>query len=275
MNDRFNDTSLDTLCGALCEVMGIEPPEHATKVNEAIVEYAKRVFEGDKADRVLMYNPDAIGQWLYEKYPQLFRFVKDCTDIEVPFLSPMPPKTPVCFATMYTGAQPEVHGIQKYEKYPLPVDTIFDALLRAGKKPAIVASQTCTVGVIFKERGLDYYTIERCPDIIPKIHAKVAELIMEDKHDFIVVHAFNYDSTMHRTGTESIDALSEIHLNSSMYATYDKLVREHWKGHNVFMGFAMDHGCHDIEDGKGDHGHDIPVDRNITHFYKAYNKENN
>ena len=265
--------SLGVVAATICELTGVASPKGAMAPSEELLTYAEKIFNGEKADRIFMYNPDAIGQWLYEKYPQLFRLVKGCTDIEVPFLSPMPPKTPVCFATMYTGAQPEVHGIQKYEKYPLPVDTIFDALLRAGKRPAIVASETCTVGVIFKERNIDYYTVERCFDNVSKIHAKVAELIMEDKHDVIVVHAFNYDSTMHRTGTESIDALSEIHLNSAMYSVYDKLVREHWKGHNVFMGFAMDHGCHDTEDGKGDHGFDIPVDRNITHFYKAYKKE--
>ena len=54
MNEKFNETSLDTLCGALCEIMGIEPPEHATNVNETMVEYASKIFEGGKADRVLI-----------------------------------------------------------------------------------------------------------------------------------------------------------------------------------------------------------------------------
>ena len=45
----------------------------------------------------------------------------------------MLPVTPVCFGTMYTGAQPAVHGIQKYEKPVIQIDTIFDALIRAGK----------------------------------------------------------------------------------------------------------------------------------------------
>ena len=273
MEEKFNETSLDTISGALCEIMGIEPPCHAKTVNKDMVEYADKVFDGEKADRVLMYNPDAIGQWLYEKYPTLFKEVKDCTDLEVPFLSPMPPVTPVCFSTIYTGAQPEVHGIQKYEKYPLKIDTIFDALIRAGKKPAIVSSPTCTIGVIFQERNLDYYAFSG-PDAVAKIHAKVAELIMEDKHDFIIVHAFNYDSSMHKNGTESVDALSEIHVNSFMYGTYDKLVKKYWKDHNVFMGFAMDHGCHDTDSGAGTHCDNSTSDRNVTHLYKAYKKEN-
>lgn len=272
MSEIKNETSLDTLCGSLCEIMGIAPPEHAVSINEKLVEYANGAFEGEKADRVIMYNPDAIGQWLYEKYPELFCDVQKCTDVEIPMLSPMPPVTPVCFATMYSGAQPEVHGIQKYEKYPLTIDTIFDALIRAGRKPAIIASPTCTVGVIFKEREMDYFTFG-APEPVAQMHAKLAELILEDKHDFIVVHAFNYDSSMHKNGTESIAALSEIRVNSAVYSEIDKLVRQHWKGHNVLMGFGMDHGCHDTDSGAGTHCEDSARDRNITHLYKAYKKE--
>ena len=36
-----------------------------------------------------MYNPDAIAEWIYEKYPQLFAKVKEQTDIEIPFSTVM------------------------------------------------------------------------------------------------------------------------------------------------------------------------------------------
>lgn len=64
----------------------------------------------------------------------------------------MPSVTPVCFGTMYTGAQPEVHGIQKYEKPVIKIDTFFDALIRAGKKPVIVATPKCSLSNIYLER---------------------------------------------------------------------------------------------------------------------------
>ena len=47
---------------------------------------------------------------------------------------------------MYTGAQPEVHGIRKYEKPVIRIDTLWDALVRAGKKAAIVADNKCSMG---------------------------------------------------------------------------------------------------------------------------------
>ena len=112
----LNETSLDTLCGALAYAMGIEPPEHAAPANKQIVEYIDQKLGGKKADRIFMYNPDAIGQWVAEKYPKLLRDAKAKIDIEVPMCTVMPSVTPVCYATMYTGAQPEVHGIRKYAK---------------------------------------------------------------------------------------------------------------------------------------------------------------
>ncbi len=39
--------------------------------------------------------------------------------------------------TMYTGAQPAVHGITAYAKPVIKIDTIFDALIRAGKNPLL------------------------------------------------------------------------------------------------------------------------------------------
>ena len=270
MNEKINETSLDTVCAALCEIMGIVPPEHAAPANKTLVEYANGVFGGEKADRIFMYNPDAIAAWLYEKYPHLFKEAKPRIELELPLRSPMPSVTPVCFSTMYSGAQPSVHGFQKYEKRTITIDTIFDALIRAGKKPAIVAYHSCSVGVIFKEREMDYFTYTCDEDV----HAKVCELIMEDKYDFIAIHACYFDTFMHKYGTESIEALSELHVNSAAYASFDTLIRKYWKGHNVLMGFAMDHGCHDTDSGAGTHGLDMPEDLNITHLYKAYKREN-
>ena len=64
----LNPNSLDTICGALSYALGIEPPCEAAAANEDLVAYIDKIFGGEKADRLLMYNPDAIAQWIYEKY---------------------------------------------------------------------------------------------------------------------------------------------------------------------------------------------------------------
>ena len=182
--DALNPTSLDTLCAALCYAIDIEPPKHAAAPNEALVRFVDEAFGGQKCDRLFMYNPDAVAQWLFEKYEYLFQEVMDRSQLQLPLRSPMPPVTPVCFGTMYTGAQPEVHGILKYEKPVITIDTLFDALLRAGKKPAIVSTAGDSLSRIFLEREMDYFIY----DTVEQVNAKAAELILRDEHDFILVY---------------------------------------------------------------------------------------
>lgn len=263
---EINDTSLDTLCAALCSVAGVEAPNEAAKPCQRLLDYAKNIFGGKTADRIFMYNPDAIAEWIYRKYPHLLKEVTEKTDIEIPFCTVMPSVTPVCFGTMYTGAQPCVHGIQSYVKPVIKIETLFDAFIKVGKKCAIVSTENDSMSKIFLERDMDYYIFET----VSEVRAKAAELIIEDKYDFIAVYNRDYDATMHKTGPESMEALSELRCNAEEFAVYESLIRNNWKNHNVLLGFAMDHGCHEIDGDCGSHGLDMPEDLNIVHFYKGY-----
>jgi len=265
-----NEHSLDTLCAALSYAMGVDAPENAAEPSNALCAYIDEKLGGEKADRVFMYNPDAVAQWIYEKYPQLMKEVIARTELKVPFCTVMPSVTPVCFGTMYTGAQPEVHGIRSYTKPVIRIDTLFDALIRAGKKPAIVSTAGDSLSMIFLEREMDYYLYKT----VEEVNAKAAELILEDRHDFILVYNGNYDTVMHKFGTESVEALGELRANSEAYAMFDAMIAEHWKHHNVLEGFAMDHGCHDIDGGCGSHGLDMEEDINIVHFYNMIKADN-
>lgn len=269
MSDVLNERSLDTLCAALSYSMGIEPPKMAAEANPDLCEYVDKVLEGQKADRVFMYNPDAIGQWIYEKYKSLQVEMEKNFDLELPMQTVMPSVTPVCFGTMYTGAQPSVHGIQKYEKPVISIDTIFDALIRAGKKPCIIAYSNCSLGKIYLERDMDYFIYSN----VSQVNAKAAEVILEDKYDFVVVYNGNYDSRMHKFGPESLEALGELRHNVMAFNMFSEMIKTHWKHHNTLVGFAMDHGCHEIDEGAGSHGLSMPEDLNIVHLYKAYKAE--
>lgn len=117
---------------------------------------------------------------------------------------------------------------------------------------------------------MDYFPCPTPEDV----NAKAAELILKDEYDVYVVYNGNYDAKMHKTGPESIAALSEIRANCSAFATFSEMIKEHWKSHNTLVGFAMDHGCHKIDENAGSHGLDMPEDINIVHLYKGYKKEN-
>ena len=264
-----NANSLDTLCAALAYSIGIEPPKQAAAPNPELCKYVDETFGNKKADRIFMYNPDAIARWIYEKYSTMLYEVKKRTDLELPLCTVMPSVTPVCFGTMYTGAQPEVHGIRTYAKPVITIDTIFDALIRSGKKPAIVSTANDSMSKIYLEREMDYFI---CPSV-EKVNATAAELIIKDEHDFIAVYNGNYDAYMHKFGPESTDSLGELRTNSKAFGMFAELIASNWKKHNTLIGFAMDHGCHEIDGGCGSHGLDMDEDLNIVHRYKAIKAE--
>ena len=261
----LNRHSLDTLTAAWCEILGISAPEHAAEANPELVEFAKTAFDGKTADRIFLYNPDAIGQWLDEKYPEYISEVTGRTGLTLSLYSPMPSKTPVCFGTMYTGAQPEVHGIQKYEKPVITIDTLFDALLRAGKKPVILSYGKASMSHIFNERDMDYFFFED----ISQVNAKAVQLILEDKYDVYMVYNGNYDGNVHAYGPEDPHTLGELRINAHMFGVLYELIRANWGHHRTLLGFCPDHGCHLVRPGKGSHGLDIPEDREILHFYET------
>ena len=261
-----NPVSLDTLCAALAYAMGIDAPACAAEKNEALSAYVDEALHAKKADRIFMYNPDAIGEWLYDKYRSYFAEADAAAPLEIEFRSVMPSVTPVCFGTMYTGAQPSVHGIQSYTKPVISIDTLFDSHIRAGKKAAIIADTTSSMAHIYLEKEMDYYIF----DTIEEINACASRLIEEDKYDFIAVYNGNYDGTMHRWAPESMRSIAEMRANVTAFAQFAAQIRQSWAHHNTLIGFAMDRGCHEIDGELGSHGLDMPEDLNIVHLYGVY-----
>ena len=113
---EFNTTPLESLTAALAYAMGVEPPKYAQPANEDLTAYIDRCLAGQKADRVFIYNSDAIGQWLVDKYPQYSEEARSRTELTLPMITVDPPMTPCAFGTMYTGAPTKVHGIEVYER---------------------------------------------------------------------------------------------------------------------------------------------------------------
>ncbi len=263
---EFNKRSLTTLARSLANVIGAEAPMQSDVENvPEIEEMVKAKTANGKVDRMLIYNPDAIGEWYYEKYKDTFANVEKHTDIKVKYITANPPKTPVCFGTMFTGASPEVHGIQKYEKPVITIDTLFDSWSRSGLKVAMVAVANQSIPKIFAGRDIDYYLMPYDKQVVEK----ALELIKEDKYDVIEVYNQEYDDVMHMTHPESIPAKR---ASRHYVESFDKLmnaVDEYWQEHDTFVAFSTDHGTHRMFFGLGlgMHGSDIPKDRNIVHFY--------
>ena len=126
------------------------------------------------------------------------------------------------------------------------------------------------MSIIYLEREIDYFIYQT----VEEINAKALELIAKDEYDVLVVYNTNYDYIMHKNGPESTKALAELRLNGSMFGTIYNAINNCWKNkHDTLLGFAMDHGCHEIDGDSGSHGLDMDEDRQILHTYKAIVKE--
>ena len=267
-NPVYNSINITRTAATITALLGVEAPEGFAAPIEQVLKKADAAFSGKKADKVIMYNPDAVALWLYQKYTHLFSDVIMNSSMMLPIESVMPSVTPVCFASMYTGVMPEVHGIQSYTKPVLKIDTVFDALIRQGKKPVIVSTSGDSISKIFLEREMDYYIY----DTVRECNEKAAELIKEGDFDLLVLYNGNFDSTMHKHGPESEAALKVLSENSEAFATLAELIKEYRKNENCCLFYAPDHGCHEIDGECGSHGLLMEEDMNIVHFYEFFAK---
>ena len=264
--DVKNMLRITQTAATIADLMGFSMPAGADEPNEIVLGAAGKKFAGAQAQRVLLYNPDAIALWLYQKYTKLFAPVIENTEMALPVYSVMPSVTPVCFASMYTGLNPEKHGIQAYVKPVLSVPTLFDAAIENGHRPVIISTEGDSISKIFLERNMDYI-ICATPD---ECNAKAAEVLAADKYDLITVYNGNYVAVMHRYGPESEEALAQLKHNAAAFDTLCALAKKAWAGKNGVTAFLPDHGCHEIDGNLGSHGLDMAEDMNIVHFYRFF-----
>ncbi|MBR2730913.1 MAG: alkaline phosphatase family protein [Clostridia bacterium] len=263
MEELYAELCVTSVCASVLQAMHLPlPPEIAPP--DPLLTALKAQKLGDRpVDRVLLYNPDAVALWLYQKYTTAFAPAALHSDLAVPLRSVMPTVTPVCFASMYTGVLPEIHGIRKYTKPVLQTKTLFDYLPAQGRRCAIVSTAGDSISKIFLERDVDYYIY----DEVEQVNEKALALIAEDRHDLITIYNGNYDGAMHRHGPEGAESLAALAANLAFYAQLTAAIRRHWRGYDTLYGFCPDHGCHEIDGGCGSHGLDMTEDMNVIHFY--------
>ena len=261
-----NTLRITQTAATVATLMGFSMNEKADVPNDLVLDTAKTRLGQEPVQRALLYNPDAVALWLYQKYPQLFKEVIRKSCMTLPVYSVMPSVTPVCFASMYTGLNPVDHGIQAYVKPVLTVETLFDAALAAGKKPIIISTEGDSISKIFLEREMDYIicaTHDECNE-----HA--LRIIAEDQHDIVVVYNGNYDSTMHRWGPEAAESLDQLVHNAKSFEMLSQAAMKAWAGKPSLAAYLPDHGCHEIDGQLGSHGLDMQEDMNIVHFYNFF-----
>lgn len=269
MNERFQQSHnlhcITSVFSTICKLMGISTPPRAVSdrdiLNDIILEAERQGVE--KVDRCLIYVPDAVGLQMYQKYRSLFDSVLKHAPMAVPLCSVMPPITSVCLSSMYTGAQPQVHGIEKEEKQVLTCETIFDYLIRACKKVAIVSVKNSSFDRIFRKREIQYFSEPEDPSVT----YRTIEMIKSDNYDFIAAYHCEYDDILHKMTPFCPEAIEALKRHIHAFGEFAKSVDVYWREYNRMIWFAPDHGAHiDPESGKGDHKINIPEDMHVQHY---------
>lgn len=215
--------------------------------------------------KLLIYAPDAIGRQAIGKLPGTFSALEAAGFAKVPVSSVFPSKTPVCFASMFSGLPPAGHGIRSYEKPVLTCKTIFDALPERGVRTAIAAVKESSIDLIFRGRRVDYHSE---PDDRAAT-ARALELIGAGAHDCILVYHQEYDDLLHATDPWNDASLAAVKRHVRAFEELTAAFDKKWNGVPRAALFAPDHGAHiDPATGKGTHGAGSGPDMEVAHFWK-------
>jgi len=263
MDFPLHDGSIASLTPTVCHLLGVKPPHISAEppLDMIIASLAKDKYPLQKC---LIVAPDAIGAHLWQSHERELCQVLPLAPLRVPLRAVFPSKTPVCFASIFTGAQPETHGIQSYSRPVLGCDTFFDALIRAGKKIAIVAVENSSVDLIFRNRDLTYFSEQNDGAVTER----TLEVIHNDHHDIIVAYQQDYDDNLHASVPLSPACIQALGQHIQDFKQMAAAANRRWKDKRHVIVFAPDHGAHiDPSSGKGDHGLDIPEDMDLFHCY--------
>ncbi|MEP0815172.1 MAG: hypothetical protein HRF49_10995 [bacterium] len=258
--------TIESVTETVCRLLGIAPPENSASAPPENLVCRLREMLGGEARRILLYCPDAIGRKFLEAHSELENAIIEDAPLKTELRSMFPPITPVCYSSMFTGAAPEFHGNTGRDKSVLVCDTLFDALLRSGFHPAIVAVKGSTIERIFRGREMDYFAEEYDPEVTERTLA----LVEIGAHDVVVLYHQEYDDTLHEERPDSARAILAAGRHIAAFRKLVKAARLHWIGDSFAYAFLPDHGAHvDPATGRGTHGADIPDDMEVLHFWGA------
>jgi hypothetical protein len=258
--------SIATLTPTICLLLGIEPPGVS---EEAALEMVISTLDGRNfpLKKCLIFSPDGIGAHLWRTHASELSKMLPVVPLQVPLHAVLPPVTPVCFASIFTGAPPDVHGIHSYTRPVLQCDTFFDALVRANKKAAIISVKNSSIDLIFRNREIAYFS-----EVDDRAVAQTTlELIHRDEYDVIVAYQADYDDKLHQTEPFSQVCIDALVRHIQDFKAMAEAANQQWKDKGHVIAFAPDHGAHiNASTGKGDHGFDIPEDMDIFHCYGIF-----
>ena len=257
----------------LCALNGVRKPLQAgCDPAEKVLSLAAEKLKGGKIEKMLIFCPDAIGEVHRDHCPEIFDPLDACADLRLRGTTAMLSVTPICFATIFSGASPIVHGIRNFEYTVLRVETLFDVLAEAGRNVALVVRDEQSLDHLFRKRKLDYYGFRTDEEV----ERTTIRLVKEGYYDVIVSYMSDFDHYGHHTDVFSPECIRELNTAVRRFRDYAELIDKYWAKYNRLLTFTPDHGQHRVCDAKGYHGthrDDVPEDMVINHFFRIRPKD--
>jgi predicted AlkP superfamily pyrophosphatase or phosphodiesterase len=191
--EKAKEYSMTNIAPTVSALLDIRPPAQSAGpvVSEIIDDMGHH-------DRIAVVVLDAFGIATWKRYEELapnFNLIASQHLLHV--RSVLPPKTPVNFATMVTGAPSDVHMIRDRTE-PLTVETIFHVLSEASMKSAAVGRASSTVGILLSKFA-DYKGIAASNTDEELLQLGI-NIIREKSPEFILMQLLDIDDTGHKYG---------------------------------------------------------------------------
>ncbi len=262
--------------------MGIRPPAHMTPAYQPIVD-GIRALAGGPIDKAAVFHADAVPGYVLLRHLELAEPMKRLSRLEAPFRAVMPSITPVCFGAMYSGTYPDRNGVPRYVPPVLKPDciqpritceTVIEALVRAGKRTAVVTCSNGCIASMLYGRGAQMFIIDGDDD--DAMFRCAMEAVRSDDFDVVFLYQLSYDATMHRCGPESAEALDVLATLGRRYEQFAREAAATWKDRRLLTVFNSDHGAHRVEGRPGhagSHGEDIPEDMEMRWYFGVWGSQ--
>jgi len=236
----------------VCRLLGVRPPRSAEM--EPLVLVDETIGPQERLAVVVI---DAFGASTWDACRTVTPTFNALADRHLLHLrSVMPTVTPVNFATMLTGASPEVHEI-RVRTEELKLETVFDVLREEGRTSATAARALSSLGILispFADRpGLAESNLD---DEVCAIALKA----LRERVDLLWVQLLDVDDAGHKHGPTSSQGVSAA---GAADGHLREIASEAYRGGYGVIVLA-DHGQHTVtnDDGSraGSHGTDSDED---------------
>ena len=172
-------------------LLGIPAPTHSTGAPLAEV-----IADLSGCPRCAVVVPDALGMHPWGLWRDEMPYLSSLIDRRHVILrAMMVTKTPVNFATMVTGAEPAVHGINVKED-DFCCETLFEVLAANGKSGAACGQDGCTMGDLISRWAQIVQKAPRRDD--QRVVELFIEIINTKTPDFIITQLVDTDDIFHQ-----------------------------------------------------------------------------